>query len=384
MSRTLHRPMFRRGGSTGEGITSGLRPGYHRGRVVNPGGYDGDPTDLIWTDEQRERMMKALPERAKSSSGADFWLNFGTNILAQPGGRPILQTLGTAAKEPLSKFQEQRAYENISKREEEKDLITSYMTARATALSESDQSQFSKQQQSEAIAGFTDELFKLTDDLAAGTITQEEHDRQKQSIFNKLGPYMKDNPAIEALYKVPDYADNAYREIKSMILSEDSAIGGADYLGPDGKPVIEDGETITVAEWFSREENLAELRKKATHMYLQEAQDLNIGAITGWKGKKGGRAAYQEGELVEQEDVNIQTPQGDVAMQETIEEGTTPDQLSFQELRSRLPVEITDDIIRLMVNSTAALTDFAQIQTQQDVDNFNAKYGVNLVLPSEA
>ena len=100
--------------------------------------------------------------------------------------------------------------------------------------------------------------------------------------------------------------------------------------------------------------------------------------------EKGGRAGYQGGELVEQEDVNIQTPQGDVAMQETIEEGTTPDQLSFQELRSRLPVEITDDIIRLMVNSTAALTDFAQIQTQQDVDNFNAKYGVNLVLPSEA
>ena len=28
MSRTLYRPMFRRGGSTGEGITSGLRQGY--------------------------------------------------------------------------------------------------------------------------------------------------------------------------------------------------------------------------------------------------------------------------------------------------------------------------------------------------------------------
>ena len=45
---------------------------------------------------------------------------------------------------------------------------------------------------------------------------------------------------------------------------------------------------------------------------------------------------------------------------------------------------ITDDIIRLMVSSADALADFAQIQTQQDVDNFNAKYGVNLVLPSEA
>ena len=78
------------------------------------------------------------------------------------------------------------------------------------------------------------------------------------------------------------------------------------------------------------------------------------------------------------------TPKGDMAMQETVEEGVMPDQLSFEELRSRLPVEITDDIINLLVSSASALGDFAQIQTQQDVDNFNAKYGVNLVLPSEA
>jgi hypothetical protein len=41
------------------------------------------------------------PALPKSTAGADFWLNLGTNILAQPGGRPILQTLGTAGKEPL-------------------------------------------------------------------------------------------------------------------------------------------------------------------------------------------------------------------------------------------------------------------------------------------
>jgi hypothetical protein len=50
-------------------------------------------------------------ELPKSTAGADFWLNFGSNILAQPGGRPILQTLGTAGKEPLARFQQQRAAE---------------------------------------------------------------------------------------------------------------------------------------------------------------------------------------------------------------------------------------------------------------------------------
>jgi len=182
MTKFLHRPMFRTGGSAGQGITSGLtRPGYHRGRVVNPGGYKGSPTDLIWTDEEREQMMKALPARGKSSSGADFWLNFGTNILAQPGGRPILQTLGTAAKEPLAQLQKTKAYERMAPREEEVDLLKTFMTSKGDMMSDLSSDMFSKEQQSAAIGGYTDELFKLTDDLAAGTITQEQHDRQKLS-----------------------------------------------------------------------------------------------------------------------------------------------------------------------------------------------------------
>jgi hypothetical protein len=55
--------------------------------------------------------------------------------------------------------------------------------------------------------------------------------------------------------------------------------------------------------------------------------------------------------------------------------------LSFEEIRSRLPREITDDIVKLISNSSEALQDFAYIKTQQDVNQFNVKYGVNLVLP---
>jgi hypothetical protein len=239
---------------------------------------------------------------------------------------------------------------------------------------------FSKEQQSEAIAGYTDSLFKLGEDLAAGTITKEEHDKKRQKIFNQLSPYMKNNEALEKLWAVPEYADSAYREYKAQILADESP-----YLDNNGEQVIEEGDVVTVAEWFERPENKAELRKKATDIYLKEAQELEVGAVTGWASKaKGGRAGYAGGELVEQADVNIQTPQRDVNMQETVEEGTQSDQLSYEELRSRLPVEITDDIIRLMVSSPEALTDFAEIQTQQDVDTFNSKYGVNLVLPSEA
>jgi hypothetical protein len=55
--------------------------------------------------------------------------------------------------------------------------------------------------------------------------------------------------------------------------------------------------------------------------------------------------------------------------------------LSYEELRNRLPKEISNDIIKLLSISYQALGDFAEIATQSDVDKFNLKYGVNLVLP---
>jgi len=58
--------------------------------------------------------------------------------------------------------------------------------------------------------------------------------------------------------------------------------------------------------------------------------------------------------------------------------------ISYDQLRARLPNQITDDIVELMANSAEALEDFAMISSQQDVDLFNQKYSVNLVLPSEA
>jgi len=57
--------------------------------------------------------------------------------------------------------------------------------------------------------------------------------------------------------------------------------------------------------------------------------------------------------------------------------------LNFEQLRTRLPQEITDDIIRLIANNEEALQDFSFIRTQGDVGKFNVKYGVNLVLPQD-
>ena len=55
--------------------------------------------------------------------------------------------------------------------------------------------------------------------------------------------------------------------------------------------------------------------------------------------------------------------------------------LSYAELRDRLPKEITDDIVGLIANSEEALQEFAYIRTQRDINDFNVKYCVNLILP---
>ena len=94
--------------------------------------------------------------------------------------------------------------------------------------------------------------------------------------------------------------------------------------------------------------------------------------------KDGGRAGYQMGgEVVE--DVAMMSESSNIAP-------TAPAQtqdLTYDELRARLPREITNDVVTLIATSKQALTDFANIQTQQDVDNFNQTYNVNLVLPQE-
>lgn len=96
----------------------------------------------------------------------------------------------------------------------------------------------------------------------------------------------------------------------------------------------------------------------------------------------GGRIGYAEGTLEPTENNQIEstpTPEDAGTQQSQLKPVV---KLSFQELRSRLPKEITNDIVGLISSSEQALQDFAYIKTQQDVNNFNIKYGVNLVLPS--
>ena len=113
-SRTLTRPMFRMGGSSGTGITSGLdRPGYRNGT-------DPDPRNVRSLLPQ---LGSLPPEAPKISTGLGlgtipgFLTQFGLNLASQTPRGNIFATAAEAAKEPFGTFQQAKFAEAQEERE---------------------------------------------------------------------------------------------------------------------------------------------------------------------------------------------------------------------------------------------------------------------------
>ena len=104
-SRTLKRPMFRMGGSSSEGITSGLD------RKPLASGTDPYDRALKTTDRYEKDIDRYKKEEAPfmPGSASNFLTSFGLNLLSQTprgsGFGGLLSTAATAAKEPFQTFQ---------------------------------------------------------------------------------------------------------------------------------------------------------------------------------------------------------------------------------------------------------------------------------------
>jgi len=359
--KTLRRPMFRRGGSTGEGITSGLAPrqGYDNGNFVD---------QIRPTKAEYESVAGMLPARSRDTSLNDFLINFGLNMAsASPTGN-VLQTAAAQAKDPFARFQQQKATRAGSAREESMDILKTIMTAKAEALgSEGGSQQFAKQANAAEIEGYMGELFTLNrnqqnDDTK---LSDADYNQQQKTLMKLLQSYTGKNPAVASLFGNKQQADIVIMGIQQAIMDSEVEIK---VMGPDGEMI-----KVIEGEWAAS--NPSYLGAETSRRYLKQydaaiQQDIGLPELDA----EGGRAGYANGELVEEQ------------VTEQVTEGApqSSDNLSYEELRARLPREITDDIVVILSESPQALIDFSEIQTQTDVDEFNMKYGVNLALPSGA
>ena len=346
--RTLRRPMFR-GGSTGTGITSGLdvpRQGY-----ANNNAYD----QLVKQFPTIREQAKELAYQPRGTNVWDFLTEFGLDIASRPPSGNIISTAAAAAKEPYQRFTQRKGEADLQRYASEADMFKTLVGAQAEILgSEGGSKIFSKQQAANAMSDLLGQWQTLRD--KQDTMDPKDFEDQKADIWGQIMMYQKENPAISSLFKDSEFAESVKSKIKKKLKNSSKEI------------TTPDGVTMTEQQYYA--ENPDELMLEVGRRYIEYYNDMmTLGG--GASLKSGGRVGYANA--------------GPVMGQATPDE-TMPEELggiSYDELRARLPQEVDDQIVRLLANSAEALEDFAVIQTEQDIANFNKKYGVNLVLPAE-
>jgi hypothetical protein len=382
MNRILKRPMFRRGGSADSGITSGLRQGYEDGKNVD---Y-GDISKRLNIPEAW-KQAEEYGYKPRGTNVYDFMTEFGLDLLSRPRSGNIFQQAATSAKEPYQRFVARKGEADAQRYASQSDIFKTLIGAGADILGSEGQSKiFSKQQAAGAVKGLLEELFALEE--KQDSMDAKDFQQEKSKIWGQIQQYQKENPAVASLFEDKDFATSVKSKIKSSLKKSIKQIEVPDPENPENTITISESEFYGKGgEIYGGGEN--ELLLETGKRYLKYYNDMMTLGVGATLNAKGGRVGYQNAGAVMPGQGDVLPGQvspvmpSDAAM--APQEETMPSELgviSYEELRSRLPQTITDDIIRLLANSSEALEDFATIQTEQDVASFNRKYNVNLVLPA--
>ena len=389
MNNLYKRPMFRKGGSADGGITSGLqapRQGYQgtgdaSDQNVRQLNMDQNMAEFLKTASigdmkaAADQMYtpKERPNYAKRRIG-DLMIDFGIDIASRtPTGSGISGAISTAlaaAKDPFERFKASRGNEELLMQQQAENLderragmFKSLIEGQSDILAEkSGSGRFRDEAAAAELRRIIPSLTELKEKRKNQTLGQGE-DVELLQLQEEFNLYRKKDVGQEVLVDIfvkgkgENYLPNKIDDLYKEDLKKGADRKYESKLDP-------------------------QLEKDALDAIKKEIQELTSSYAS------GGRAGFSKGGGADM---------GEVEVEEQITESKIPEfpigpgpmaqsdnPISYDQLRARLPAEITDDIVELMANSAEALEDFAIISSQQDVDLFNQKYSVNLVLPSEA
>ncbi len=389
MNNLYKRPMFRKGGSADGGITSGLqapRQGYQgtgdaSDQNVRQLNMDQNMAEFLKTASigdmkaAADQMYtpKERPNYAKRRIG-DLMIDFGIDIASRtPTGSGISGAISTAlaaAKDPFERFKASRGNEELLMQQQAENLderragmFKSLIEGQSDILAEkSGSGRFRDEAAAAELRRIIPRLTELKEKRKNQTLGQGE-DVELLQLQEEFNLYRKKDVGQEVLVDIfvkgkgENYLPNKIDDLYKEDLKKGADRKYESKLDP-------------------------QLEKDALDAIKKEIQELTSSYAS------GGRAGFSKGGGADM---------GEVEVEEQITESKIPEfpigpgpmaqsdnPISYDQLRARLPAEITDDIVELMANSAEALEDFAIISSQQDVDLFNQKYSVNLVLPSEA
>jgi len=351
MNRTLRRPMFRIGGSA-EGITSGLSP--RQGYATNEDNLvkENDFSKMKMSDlgnmniGQLREISKSMAYKPKTNVW-DYIGEIGLDLMSRPTTGNIVSDIGTSMREPYSRYIQRKGSADEQAYGSEADMFKTMLSAQAEVLgAEKEGGDWLEQWKFEQIPILNKTIARLSKQKEEGNLTAEE-EIELQNALDQKGRIVKISPVLQAFlgtkqggYMVTDEMDR--------LLAEDLKL-------PEGE------------------------RRYKGKRDPQLAIDAIANVESRLKMAEGGRVGYQSGNMVQPNAMQAAMP-----MDQGPEVPPEVQNIDYDTLRARLPQSITDDIVRLISTSAEAMEDFATIQTQQDINNFNEKYGVELVLPAEA
>jgi hypothetical protein len=412
MSITLKRPMFRMGGQAGSedtGITSGLRQPYQVGRLVTdesnyPYGVQQDP-NLMGIGAAANTLN--LLNNAASKAAPDS--NFFPVTDAEGEVEPV------TIEDKINRIMKQ--YE-VTQQDDLSAILGGIGAGFSGAYTLGEALNKAAQTRGQLIEPKLQRAQDIRAKLSLLPVEQA-YKEKLQGMKNREKTYaLTDkinqlNKSMTRLYEIDDKLKDPNVSVldKTKLQREKKILESTiETILPKSDPILEGFLKTPSGGQLFRAEIEAIKKEKGLKDDAAVTSDLYIEAIkrvreklskTGGRGegmKKGGRVGMEEGgissdytetdtEIVDQADdegmmdlVAQQTTQTTPApVQQISAEQVKP--LTYNELRSRLPREITNEVVNLLSKSQQALVDFANITTQKDVVEFNAKYGVNLVLP---
>ena len=411
MSKPLRRPMFRMGGSpnTNSGIVSGFaqpRRNFQGGSGLEPTppGFDGSAEEddilaqtlgtvspvttsssfgpsqtTIDAQAEQAKQLEGLMAEKPSGLSAGDWLRIaaaGGEILGAEGRGSGLKGALAAAGPALSGLGKDLATSTDARQAAYQKQKAAYDSAKlGIATSNVDRSFQS------------DEKQKDRDVVRENLLFEIENGKYNTDYKTLLNERAKANQAMldaieagnkKAYDKAANEFDNTYpeeREIRSKMAIDLKDSDIYDKYEDRARELIENNSSY-------KGRNIEEV---ANELYFEELDDLAPDIYKPpfpepeiVKKADGGRIGYAMGSGPYEPGSGPNPDPGSPPVMQAQQTGIT-----FQELRARLPREVSDAVVKLLATSEVALLDFANIATQEDMTKFNQKYNSDLQLPAQ-
>ena len=424
MSRTLKRPMFKMGGNTNSGIVSGFErekfSNGTRGLSTNVTGQDfmntGSapnfnipaaaptmPEDQLMSDISG-LFASGMPEGMNRGFGLSEYLalvKLGANIAGAPNQGKGFKGFIRSAAPAVGEFAEDISALDAQKTAARNAYAASVRDAQLKGLATGAEIRSARDLQTQAgqqainLEQEKGRQDRLTQSEAKNVIDKQmDYYNEAKTDYDSVRAQIQSlNPGTEGYEaKLADLRNQERMAIMRMYgaldldLPDTAELGDFTYSelrsSAQAQALSAIGESVVPQPGEAKyDEYIKEFYKILGEIVAKERDILtaDTGLTTQVREKEadGGRIGFQDGTTPGQ----ISPTQAAPGMTGTTESQASP--LTFAELRARLPKEVSNDTVRLLAASEAALIDFAQIQTQDDISRFNQKYNTDLQLPAQ-